>query len=101
MPDTYKLILSNGQELDGLTLNGNNYIADYAVTPETFAGGLAPVTIVHGDESETHDNMALVQITQSGGKWWIVLRDYSAAELAAIQLRADIDYLSMALGVSM
>lgn len=101
MPDIYKIILSNGQELDGLTLNGNNYISTTAVAPETFDGRLAPVTIVHGDNSETHANMELVQITQTGDQQWFVLRDYSAAELEAIQLRADMDYLSMALDVSL
>ena len=39
------IALSNGTELTGLELNGNNYISKEALTEETFNDGLSPVAI--------------------------------------------------------
>ena len=34
--------------------------------------------------------MALVQITQSGGKWWLCLRDLTDAEIQAAALKSQL-----------
>lgn len=86
------IALSNGTELTGLELNGNNYISKEALTEETFNDGLSPVAI----NGEVHDQMALVQCTQhEDGRTWFILRDVTAEEVAQAKLRADIDFLAL------
>ena len=41
---TWKITLADGTSLDGLDLNGNNYISSAVVTEATFAGKLSSVT---------------------------------------------------------
>lgn len=86
------IALSNGTELTGLELNGNNYISKEALTEETFNDGLSPVAI----NGEVHDQMALVQCIQhEDGRTWFILRDVTAKEVAQAKLRADIDFLAL------
>ena len=42
---TWKITLADGTSLDGLDLNGNNFISSTAVTEDTFTGKLSSVTI--------------------------------------------------------
>ncbi len=86
------IALSNGTELTGLELNGNNYISPEKLTEDTFADGLSPV-VINGEE---HEQMALVQCIQhADGRTWFILRDVTAEEVAQAKLRADIDFLSL------
>ena len=86
------IALSNGTELTGLELNGNNYISKEALTEETFNDGLSPVAI----NGEVHDQMALAQCIQhEDGRTWFILRDVTAEEVAQAKLRADIDFLAL------
>ena len=86
------IALSNGTELTGLELNGNNYISPEKMTEDTFADGLSPV-VINGEE---HEQMALVQCIQhADGRTWFILRDVTAEEVAQAKLRADIDFLAL------
>lgn len=86
------IALSNGTELTGLELNGNNYISPEKLTEDTFADGLSPV-VINGEE---HEQMALVQCIQhADGRTWFILRDVTAEEVAQAKLRADIDFLAL------
>lgn len=86
------IALSNGTELTGLELNGNNYISPKKLTEDTFADGLSPV-VINGEE---HEQMALVQCIQhEDGRTWFILRDVTAKEVAQAKLRADIDFLAL------
>lgn len=42
---TFKITLADGTALEGLTLNGNNYISDKKVTEDVFRDNLSKVTI--------------------------------------------------------
>lgn len=86
------IALSNGTELTGLELNGNNYISPEKLTEDTFADGLSPV-VINGEE---HEQMALVQCIQhADGRTWFILRDVTAEEVAQAKLRADIVFLAL------
>ena len=86
------IALSNGTELTGLELNGNNYISPEKLTEETFTDGLSPVVI----NGEVHDQMALVQCIQhEDGRSWFILRDVIAEEAAQAKLRSDIDFIAL------
>ena len=92
------IALSNGTELTGLELNGNNYISKEALTEETFNDGLSPVAI----NGEVHAQMALVQCIQhEDGRTWFILRDVTAEEAAQAKLRADIDFLALMTNVEL
>ena len=86
------IALSNGTELTGLELNGNNYISPEKLTEDTFADGLSPV-VINGEE---HEQMALVQCIQhADGRTWFILRDVTAEEAANAKLRSDIDFIAL------
>lgn len=86
------IALSNGTELTGLELNGNNYISPEKLTEDTFADGLSPV-MINGEE---HEQMALVQCIQhADGRTWFILRDVTAEEIASAKLRSDIDFIAL------
>lgn len=86
------IALSNGTELTGLELNGNNYISPEKLTEGTFADGLSPV-VINGEE---HEQMALVQCIQhADGRTWFILRDVTAEEVANAKLRSDIDFIAL------
>ena len=86
------IALSNGAELTGLELNGNNYISPEKLTEDTFADGLSPV-VINGEE---HEQMALVQCIQhADGRTWFILRDVTAEEVANAKLRSDIDFIAL------
>ena len=95
MNDTYRIVLADGSEIDGLRINGNNFISDDIVVDTLFDGNLSPVTIYKGGIAEVHEHMELVQITQMKRECWFVLRDISQKEIDDMQLRADVDFLAM------
>ena len=78
---TWKITLADGTSLDGLNLNGNNFISSTAVTEDTFAGKLSSVTVEGPDGTEIHEDMKLVQITKVSAKaYWFILADKTAEE---------------------
>lgn len=93
----YSIMLADGTVLTNLTVNGNNYISQEAVTEEIFNGNCSPITI----NDEVHENMELVQITKMSGKYWFVLRDVPQEELNRIKLRSDIEYVAMMSGIEL
>ena len=91
----YSVTLSDGTVIDGLRMNGNNFISKDPIDPEMFEGNLAVVVINDGETEETRENMELVQVTRMGEEYWFVLRDVPASEIANAKLRSDLDYLAM------
>ena len=79
---TFKITLADGTALEGLTLNGNNYISDKKVTEDVFRDNLSKVTIEGPDGAQEHENMKLVQICKIGTKYWFILADKTADEVA-------------------
>lgn len=89
----YKITLADGTVLDGLTLNGNNFISDEPIKSGVFLGKLSRVRIERiGDAAEgddllgeeligTHENMKLAANRVIGGKQWFILADMTADEL--------------------
>lgn len=91
---TYKITLSDGRQLEGLRLNGNNYISDEPLTEEDFEGKLEEVTISDGQSEQTLTNCELIQVKQYGDEYWFIIREVPADVMAARQIRADIDYIA-------
>jgi hypothetical protein len=98
---TYTITLADGTVLDNLKLNGDNFISNTAINADIFDENCYTVIISDGVNSETY-NMELVQITeQEPGKYWFVLRELSASELARIKMQSDIEYVAMMAGIEL
>lgn len=109
----YRITLGDGTILDGLRLNGNNFVSEVRVSEGEFSGKLRNVKIEsldpsggeddggYGGSGGTHALMKLEQIQEHEGEWWFILRDISAAELESVRLRGDVDYLAMMTGVEL
>lgn len=111
--ETFTVTLSDGTQLAGLDLNGNNFISKTEVTEDTFKGKLSKVTITGDADTDDagligeHEHMELVQVahyTQAThgveDGYYFILRDISASEQEKRQLRADVDYVLMLGGAS-
>ena len=99
---TYTITLADGTVLDNLKLNGDNFISNTTINADIFNGNCSPVIISDGVNSETHNNMEFVQVTeQEPGKYWFVLRELSASELARIKMQSDIEYVAMMAGIEL
>lgn len=88
----YKIQLSNGQTLDNLTLNGNNFISTSKVEDTVFDGGLSSVTFTDTDtgKSQTYTDMVLIANRVFDGQSWFVLAEESPAEKEKRRLLARI-----------
>ena len=88
---TWTVTLADGTALEGLALNGNNFISTRKLTDADFEGKLEHVTITDGETTTELTNVELVQCMQYG----TVLREMTAAELTAAKVQASIDYIAM------
>ena len=92
----FKIVLADGTSLEGLGLNGNNFISSKKLTEDVFEGNLSHVVIEDSEGNvEEHDNMALVQIAKYGKEYWFVLRELSAQEIRDAKTQANIEYIAM------
>ena len=99
MPKIYSVELADGTLIEGLTLNGNNFVSLVEVDPDIFEDNTSNVTITE-DDGETqvateYSEMELVQVTKIENEWWFILRELSEGELKYIKLRSYIDYIAM------
>lgn len=75
----YKIILSNGYTIEGLELNGNNFIYETEIDDNVFEGNLKTVTVINEDTEEEHlyEDMVLVTNRVVNGKSWFILAEKS------------------------
>lgn len=92
---TWKIELADGTALEGLSLNGNNYVSTKKLTADDFAGKLSHVTITDGKTTQEMENAELVQCQQYDNEYWFILREKSAAEVTAEKTQANIEYIAM------
>lgn len=78
---TWTVTLADGTALEGLALNGNNFISTRKLTDADFEGKLEHVTITDGETTTELTNVELVQCMQYGTEYWFVLREMTAEEL--------------------
>lgn len=88
---TFTIILDDDTQIKNLELNGNCYISGSELKEADIKSKLSKVRIKGSDGTvEEHGQMELVQITQSGGKWWLCLRDLTAAEIQTASLKSQL-----------
>lgn len=93
--EIFRIVLSDGTEIENLTMNGNNYISKTPIDKSVFSGNLSPVKIYAEREEEAHESMALIHLTRYGSEFWFALRDLTEPELREIKNRSDIEYIAM------
>ena len=110
----YTLKFSDGSQMTGLKLNGNNFVSVVEVSAADFRGKLSGVEItgtgegVDGSICGVHEHMELVQVVHYtrgvhgvADGWYFVLMDIPAEEYEALKNRSDIDYIAMMIGVTL
>ena len=110
----YTLKFSDGSQMTGLKLNGNNFVCVVEVIASDFRGKLSHVEISGvGEGSEAgpiglHEHMELVQVAhytqvEHGvpDGWYFVLREVSAEEYARKELEGNVEYIAMMTGVEL
>lgn len=97
----YKITLADGRMIDNLKLNGNNFISKTPIDEAMFINNCSPVIISDGSNEENHPSMELVQVTENGGEYWFVLREFSSEELTQMKIQSDIEYVAMMAGVEL
>lgn len=78
----YKITLADGTALENLVLNGNNFIAQTAVSDAVFKDNMTTVTITNledGTAEQIEDGVLLSNIVRDG-KSWLVLGQKSAEQ---------------------
>lgn len=93
----YKITLSDGSQLENLTLNGNNYIAQGEIADSVFEGKLDTVKISDGENEETYADMVLVSNIVREGKSWFILGQKSEEEKQREAINSSFTDLQMAL----
>ena len=89
------LVLSDGTRIEGITMNGNNYVSQEEVKESDLAGKLSPVSVEeNGAVTQELENAALVQILHYNDGWYIALREMTETEVMLAKLRADTDYIA-------
>ena len=94
--EKFTITLSDGTTLEDLEMNGNNFISASEIDTGVFDDNLSPVVISDGHSEVVHEQMALVQnVRHPDGRYWFILRDVTAEEIANAKLRSDIDFIAM------
>lgn len=97
----YKITLADGTMLENLVLNGNNFIAQTAVSDAVFKDNMATVTITNledGTAEQIEDGVLLSNIVRDG-KSWLVLGQKSAEQKAEETRDKEIAELRRAMAV--
>ena len=100
---SFAITLSDGSKVEGLELNGNNFISKNEISKNTFTGKLSHVTITGDSEKDEagligeHTNMELIrcEYDKELGGWAVVLRELSAAELREKEVNARLDFIEI------
>lgn len=97
----YTIILSDGQTISNLTLNGTNFVSKTQIDESIFEGNLSTITISDGEEEEVMKNVELIHQIELNDEWYLAFRELSAQEIRDMEIDAKIDYIAMMADVDM
>lgn len=81
----------DGEILDDLEMNGNNFVTSKALDEKFFENNLDGVVI----DGVTHDRMVLDAVQTIDGKCYFIIRDMTENEIFQADVMGKIEYLSM------
>lgn len=91
----YTITLSDGTQISGLHLNGNNFVSRDPIERSVFDGKLSRMTVSSKDGSQDFKDMRLEQIMEYEGKYLILILPIPESEIEKAKIYSDIEYLSM------
>lgn len=95
----YAITLADGNTIENLILNGNNYIAQGVIDDSVFEGNLGEVSISDGTTTETYTDMVLIQNKVYGENSWFILAVKSETQKREESLLNQIDEMSKAMSI--
>lgn len=95
MEITYSIDLGNGTVLNGLTLNGNNYVSQEEISEEIF-DGMGNV-IITGSDGSTYEmeKVELVYIQRFSDGYYFVLHELSESEIKEAATDAQVLFTAL------
>lgn len=83
----YTITLADGRKLEGLGINGNNFVSAVKVNEDIFTDNLSVMTVSDGEKETVYHNAELIQQQeQLDGSWYLAFREKTAEELAMTNL---------------
>ena len=92
-----KIKLQDGQVIDNLTLNGNNYISKKLINSSIFENNLERVEITGDEGTQTYHNMKLIQNIVYNNESWFILAEKSENDILKERL-AQMEELALIQG---
>ncbi len=71
----YTITLNNGTKLENLELNGNNFISETLIDSDVFKDNLKTVTISNEENTDTYNDMVLIQNQIYENQSWFILAE--------------------------
>ena len=97
----YTIEFSNGEKIENLTLNGNNYVSKTEITEDMF-NNLLNITIIGSDNSKQIIQYGkLLQIAHYQDGWYFIITEMSPDEIFKEKILANIDYIAMETGIDL
>ena len=94
----YTIKLHDGQEIKGLTKNGNNYVSSKKIDESIFTDNLKTMVVTDDEGVETtYNNVELVQQVQYGDEYYMVFRELTAEELNEQTVNDNVTDIQIAL----
>ena len=102
--ETWTLTLADGTSIEGLEMNGNNFVSESELDESIFDGNCSKITCKSSTgEEKTIENAELQQQKQYRDVpgYWLSFKTKTEEEIKYENLQSQIDYLSMMADVTM
>lgn len=81
MENNYTITLADGQKIENLGLNGNNFVSTAKIDESIFEDNLSTMTVSDGEtETVYHDVEFIQQMQWSDGTYYLAFRELSEQE---------------------
>lgn len=96
----YTITLADGQKIENLDKNGDNFVSKTKVDESIFENNLTKVTVSDGETTETYRNVEFIQqMPWSDGTYYLAFRVVDGTEKSITDIEmALVDVYEMLLG---
>ena len=91
----YTLILADGTKIEGLRMNGDNFISETKVDEELFEDNLSTLTISDGETVTVKENVQFIQQVECEDGFYFCFRTLSEQEIQMATMMSKLEYLAM------
>ena len=86
---TYEVIFSDGNKIENLTMNGNNFVSKTEITEDMFTSFKHIVIKDSNDNEQIIEYGKLLQIVHYSDGWYFIIVELSPVEIAVDNLEAQ------------